>query len=173
MNRGKNVILIGFMGCGKTTVGLKLSYRLRMPVEDTDKLIERKEGRSISEIFEKEGEAAFRRMETALLEELRERSGARILSTGGGMPVNPANRSLLRQCGIVVYLKISPQLVYERLKGDKIRPLLQGEDPLSRIRGLDGGTKRILRGMRSYYNSGGRTGNGGNSGPDSAGAEGF
>ena len=136
MNRGKNVILIGFMGCGKTTVGLKLSYRLRMPVEDTDKLIERKEGRSISEIFEKEGEAAFRRMETALLEEPRERSGARILSTGGGMPVNPANRSLLRQCGIVVYLKISPQLVYERLKGDKTRPLLQGENPLSRIRAL-------------------------------------
>ena len=73
MKKGKNLVLIGFMGSGKTSVGLKLSYRLRIPVEDTDKLIERREGRSISDIFAAEGEAFFRRLETELLRELLEK----------------------------------------------------------------------------------------------------
>ena len=78
MKQGQNIVLIGFMGSGKTTVGVKLSYRLRMTVEDTDKLIERREGRSISEIFADDGEEYFRELETNLLEELGERSGKRI-----------------------------------------------------------------------------------------------
>ena len=61
MKQGRNLVLIGFMGSGKTSVGLKLSYRMRMPVEDTDKLIERREGRSISLIFEEDGEEHWRR----------------------------------------------------------------------------------------------------------------
>lgn len=136
MKRKKNIILIGFMGSGKTTVGLKLSYRLRIPVEDTDKMIERREGRSISDIFAAEGEEYFRQQETALLKKISTRDYRRILSVGGGTPVRPENRTLLKQCGTVVYLRLRPETVYERLKGDTNRPLLQCEDPLERIRTL-------------------------------------
>lgn len=136
MKHRKNIILIGFMGSGKTSTGLRLSYRLRMPVEDTDKLIERKEKRTISQIFETEGEAYFREKETELLREIRNRKFGRIISVGGGTPVNPVNRKLLKECGTVIYLAIRPETVYERLKGDSSRPLLQCEDPLDKIRKL-------------------------------------
>lgn len=132
----KNIVLIGFMGSGKTSLGLRLSYRLRRPVEDTDKLIERREGRKISEIFARDGEEHFRQLETALLSELTRRRGAAIYSVGGGTPVRTQNRGLLKQLGKVFLLRVRPETVYERLRGDTTRPLLQGEDPLSRIREL-------------------------------------
>ena len=99
MKHAKNVILIGFMGSGKTRVGVKLSYRLRMPVEDTDKLIEHREGRSISEIFAKEGEDWFRQQETKLLQELTQKKQRVIYSVGGGTPVRPENREILKKLG--------------------------------------------------------------------------
>lgn len=128
--------MTGFMGSGKTSVGLKLSYRLRMMVEDTDKLIERREGRSIREIFAEQGEEYFRRLETALLKELTEQKLSRIYSVGGGTPVREENRRLLRKLGKVIYLRIRPETVYDRLKGDTSRPLLQCDNPLERIREL-------------------------------------
>ena len=136
MKNEKNLVLIGFMGSGKTSVGLKLSYKLKMPVEDTDKLIERREGKSIRQIFEEEGEEVFRKKETELLGELADRQGRVIYSVGGGTPVREENRKLLRQLGTVVYLQISPETVYERLKGDTTRPLLQCENPMEKIREL-------------------------------------
>lgn len=136
MKNEKNLVLIGFMGSGKTSVGLKLSYKLKMPVEDTDKLIERREGKSIRQIFEEEGEEVFRKKETELLGELADRQGRVIYSVGGGTPVREENRKLLRQLGTVVYLQISPETVYERLKGDTTRPLLQCKNPLEKIREL-------------------------------------
>lgn len=133
----RNLILTGFMGSGKTSVGVRLSYRLKMTVEDTDKLIERREGRSISDIFASDGEAYFRRKETELLRELTEkRQNVRIFSVGGGTPVNPENRTLLKRLGTVIWLRIRPETVYERLKDDTTRPLLQCEDPRGRIRQL-------------------------------------
>ena len=131
-----NIILTGFMGSGKTSVGVRLSYRLRMPVEDTDKMIERRAGRSVSELFEEEGEACFRERETALLRELLDRKGRCIYSVGGGTPVRPRNQELLKQLGKVVYLRVKPETVYQRLKEDDTRPLLQCPDPLGRIREL-------------------------------------
>ncbi len=136
MERKKNIILIGFMGSGKTTVGLNLSYKMRMPVEDTDKLIEQREGKKISEIFAEEGEAYFRKLETLLLEEIKERNYHRIISVGGGTPVNPVNRKLLKECGTVIYFRVKPETVYQRVKQDTARPLLQCEDPLARIKEL-------------------------------------
>lgn len=136
MKQGQNLVLIGFMGSGKTSVGLKLSYRMRMPVEDTDKLIERREGRSINEIFADDGEEYFRQLETELLEELKVKSRGRIFSVGGGTPIRPENRALLKQLGTVIYLRVQPETVYERLKNDTSRPLLQCDDPLQRIREL-------------------------------------
>lgn len=132
----KSVVLIGFMGSGKTTVGIRLSWKLKMSVEDTDKMIERRAGKSISDIFATEGESAFRQMETNLLKEISEKNYSRILSVGGGTPVNPVNRPLLKKCGTVVYLRLQPETVYKRLKEDTQRPLLQCEDPLEKIRTL-------------------------------------
>ena len=135
--RDRNLVLIGFMGSGKTSVGVRLSYRLKKSVEDTDKLIERRESKRISDIFAEEGEASFRKMETELLKELSGKDGsAKIYSVGGGTPVNPKNRKLLRRLGTVIWLRIRPETVYKRLKGDTTRPLLQCEDPLGRIREL-------------------------------------
>lgn len=136
MRQDRNLVLIGFMGSGKTSVGLKLSYRLRMAVEDTDKLIERREGRRISDIFDQQGEEYFRQQETALLEELAEQKFSRIYSVGGGTPVREENRKLLKKLGKVIYLRARPETVYDRLKGDTTRPLLQCENPLERIREL-------------------------------------
>lgn len=132
----KNISLIGFMGSGKTSVGLRLSYRLRRPVEDTDKLIERREGRTVSEIFAREGEEYFRRLETELLGELAQKRRHTIFSVGGGTPVRPENRELLKRLGMVVLLRIRPETVYRRLKEDTTRPLLQCENPQERIREL-------------------------------------
>lgn len=136
MKQGRNLILTGFMGSGKTSVGLKLSYRLRMTVEDTDKMIERREGRRISEIFAEQGEEYFRRLETALLEELTGQKFTRIYSLGGGTPVREENRELLKKLGTVIYLRVRPETVYKRLKGDTTRPLLQCDNPLEKIREL-------------------------------------
>ena len=99
-------------------------------------MIERQEGRSITQIFADDGESYFRELETELLRKCGEQKYERILSVGGGTPVNPVNRPLLHQCGTVVYLRVSPEVVYERLKNDTTRPLLQCEDPLTRIREL-------------------------------------
>ena len=131
-----NVILIGFMGCGKSTVGLRLSYRLRKPVIDTDKEIEKAEKRSISDIFQTEGEAYFRDKETECLKKLLKTSGNQIISVGGGLPMREVNRQLLHQLGQVVYLRAKAETIYDRLKYDTTRPLLQGENPQEKIRSL-------------------------------------
>ena len=128
-----NIILIGFMGCGKSSVGIKLSYRLKRTIIDTDKWIEKKQKTTISEIFAGDGEAAFRQMETECLKELIKTADGQIISVGGGLPMKEENHALLKELGRVIYLKITPEAVYERLKGDTTRPLLQVEDPMQRI----------------------------------------
>lgn len=133
----KNIILIGYMGCGKTTVGKSLAKLESAIFLDTDERIEEKQGRSISEIFASDSEKTFRDMETAYLKDLiRLRREGMIVSTGGGMPVRMENRELLRELGFVVYLKAEPETVYERVKDDTKRPLLQCEDPLAKIRDM-------------------------------------
>lgn len=133
---GDNIVLIGFMGSGKTSIGIKLSYRLRRTVLDVDKQIERKENLTISEIFKMKGEKYFRKLETQCLEELVHTCRGQIISAGGGTPLKAENRELLRQLGKVIYLKITPETCYERVKDDKGRPLLLVEDPLATIRGM-------------------------------------
>lgn len=129
-----NVILIGFMGSGKTTVGFRLSYRLRKPVIDTDKEIEREEQRSIAEIFAREGETYFRDRETMCLQKLLRTVKEQIISVGGGLPLREENRKLLRELGQVFYLQASAETIYERVKHDTTRPLLQCDDPQGKIR---------------------------------------
>lgn len=131
-----NIILEGFMGSGKTSVGIRLSYALKRTMIDTDKWIENRQKMIVSEIFDREGEEAFRQMETECLGELIRTCDNQIISLGGGLPVREENRRLLSKLGRVFYLKASPEVIYERLKTDTTRPLLQVDDPLKQIRTL-------------------------------------
>lgn len=150
MNKKNNVILIGFMGCGKTTVGIRLSYRMRRIFEDTDKLIEKKQGREIKEIFAEEGEGFFRELETQMLIELEQNISNRVISVGGGTPVKEENRHILKRLGTVVYLRIRPETVYERLKNDTTRPLLQGDNPKGKICSLMESRKEAYESCADY-----------------------
>ncbi len=131
----ENIILVGFMGTGKSTIGRSLSQTLSYPVIDTDQLIEKQQGRSIPEIFEEEGEDAFRDIETALLRSLLKQSG-HIISTGGGIIIREENRQLLRKMGYVIWLVASPEEIYNRTSRNNNRPLLNNEDPAGTIRKL-------------------------------------
>ena len=129
-----NVILIGFMGCGKSTIGKRLSYVLRKPFLDTDRMIEKKEDMTISELFDRKGEEYFRDMETACIKELMEESGEYVIAVGGGIVLREENRRLLKKLGKVIYLRADADTIYERLKNDNTRPLLQGDNPREKIR---------------------------------------
>lgn len=130
------IIVIGFMGCGKSTVGRLLAKELAVPFLDTDEAIERKEGMKISVLFQMKGEEYFRNAETSLLQELLSAKREQVLSTGGGMPLRPENAGLLRQLGAVIYLKSSADTIYGRLRDNTDRPLLAGENPRRRIEEL-------------------------------------
>ena len=132
-----NIVLEGFMGSGKSTVSELLSEELMLELIDTDEVIEDTEGRTINEIFETEGEASFREMETDLLEAIDSDHWREfVISLGGGMPVKEENRELLRKIGKVVYLRAKPETIFERVKDDDKRPLLKTEDPLAKIEEL-------------------------------------
>ena len=122
----KRIVLMGFMGAGKSTVGKKLAESCECTFIDTDEWIEREQNRKISDIFEKDGEKAFRDMETDLLKRLQNSEEEFILSIGGGMPVREENRELLRNLGTVVYLRTTKEEIIRRVSGDVNRPLLQG-----------------------------------------------
>lgn len=128
-----NIVLIGFMGSGKTTVGKELARQLHMEFLDTDAYIEEQAGKSISDIFAEDGEAAFRKTETEVLTDLRNHVRNTVLATGGGMPLRKENAQLLKEIGRVFYLTAAPQVIYERVKGNSDRPLLQGENPYGKI----------------------------------------
>lgn len=131
-----NVILIGYMGCGKSTVGRRLSFVLRHPYLDTDKVIENEQGISINEIFAQQGEESFRQMETECVKKLFDNKQDYVIAVGGGLPMREENRMLLQKLGTVIYLRAKPKTIYDRLKDDKTRPLLQGEDPFGKIQSM-------------------------------------
>lgn len=133
-----NYILIGYMGCGKSTIGKKLSAILNLKFLDTDAWIEGRQGMTISEIFATKGELFFRDLETEVLQELLEKKETMVISVGGGLPVREENRRLLQQLGQVIYLKAMPETIYNRVKGDTSRPLLQTENPMEKIREMLG-----------------------------------
>lgn len=120
-----NIVLIGFMGCGKSTIGHRLAETYGFTFVDTDQLIEEKAGYTINELFAKKGENYFRDMETDILRELVRTSKHQIIATGGGMPIREENQKLLRKLGVVVFLHVTPETVLKRLEGDTVRPLLQ------------------------------------------------
>ncbi|MFT4177782.1 MAG: shikimate kinase [Luteolibacter sp.] len=130
----KNIVLIGFMGSGKSTVGRELHQRLGYPLIDMDQVIEQRAGKPITEIFADEGEEAFRDLETRLLMELSDSAAPRrIISTGGGVIGRERNRELLRHLGYVVWLHAPAEVILERTRRNRDRPLLNTEDPAERI----------------------------------------
>ena len=130
-----NLALIGFMGTGKSSVGQVVAAQLGFEFLDTDEAIEKMAGRRISEIFASDGEPAFRAYEQQLVAQLAERRGL-VVSTGGGLAANDANLASLRQHALLICLWASPEVVWQRVRHQSHRPLLQTPDPLARIREL-------------------------------------
>lgn len=131
----RNVALIGFMGVGKSTVGSMVAGLLDFELVDTDRIVEERSGRRISDIFAKDGEATFRRMESDLVREL-EGAERKVISTGGGLPMTPGNLESLRSHAYVVCLWASVETIYQRVRHQGHRPLLHTPDPIATIRDL-------------------------------------
>lgn len=126
------IVLVGMMGSGKTTVGRRLATRLGREFVDADKEIESRCGVPITTIFELEGEDGFRRRESAVLEALSRRPGI-VLATGGGAVLLAENRERLHARGFVIFLRTELAELWQRLKRDRVRPLLRTENPRQRI----------------------------------------
>ena len=131
----RNLALCGFMGTGKSAVGRLVAEQLHFAFLDTDTVIEARAGKSISQIFEEQGETAFREIEQRIVKELSQRDRT-VISTGGGLVVNPANLTSLKEHALVVCLWASPETIWLRVKNQNHRPLLEEADPLEKIRRL-------------------------------------
>jgi 3-dehydroquinate synthase len=129
-----NIILTGFMGTGKTTVGQLLARKLGRKFFDTDQLIEDRQRQSIADIFKHHGEAFFRSLEKELCREIAKESGA-VVATGGGMLLDPENRRLLSRSGIVFRLRCAPEVVLSRIGSPRTRPKLAG-NPSAQVKKL-------------------------------------
>ncbi|MCR5657083.1 MAG: AAA family ATPase [Butyrivibrio sp.] len=134
---GENILLIGFMGSGKSAVSKEIRKLIGYDRIDLDTYIEKKEKRKISEIFAENGESYFRDVESFSMRELAEGDRKNvILAAGGGLPIRKENREYMHDFGRIVFLKATPETVYERIKDDTSRPLLQTGDVLGKIREL-------------------------------------
>lgn len=131
----KNIVLTGFMGTGKTEVGKILSQKLGLSLVDADAEIERDQKTTITDIFQRLGEAAFRDIETSVIRRLSALNNI-VLSTGGGVVLRKQNMELLRENGIIVCLAASPETILRRTGTSGHRPLLQTDNPLQKIREL-------------------------------------
>ena len=126
------IFLVGMMGSGKSTVGRRLATALGRPFLDADKELESRCGVAISTIFELEGEDGFRRREASMLDQLTHEPGV-VLATGGGVVLREENRRCLSERGLVIYLNASASDLWQRLRHDKVRPLLRAPNPRQRI----------------------------------------
>ncbi|MFA6546231.1 MAG: shikimate kinase [Limisphaerales bacterium] len=131
----RNVALVGFMGVGKSSVGRLVATELQFEFVDTDEVIENRTNVKVGEIFALHGEAVFRKFERELVAEMADWTG-RVISTGGGLVVDPANLASLKSHSLVVCLWATPDTIYQRTKHQTHRPLLQAPDPLAKIREL-------------------------------------
>ena len=130
-----NLVLIGFMGTGKSTVSDYFHAQYNMDVIEMDQIIAQREGMSITDIFNRHGEEYFRDLEPALLVEMQSRKGV-VLSCGGGVPMRERNVVEMKKIGRVILLTADPQTILDRLKEDHSRPLLENNKNIDFVRGL-------------------------------------
>lgn len=134
-DRPRNIILIGYMGTGKTAVGRKVADSLGFQFVDTDQMIEQAAGQPITAIFAERGEAAFRDLETAVLK--RAVAGVdQVISTGGGIVLREENREIIARSGYCIWLKASAETIFNRVSGNSNRPLLKTENPRATIESM-------------------------------------
>jgi shikimate kinase len=131
----RSIVLVGLMGCGKSSIGRRLAARLELPFIDADDEIERAAGRSIPDIFAEHGEAYFREGERKVIQRLL-CSGPQVLATGGGAFMNADTRASIRQCGIAIWLKAELPVLMRRVAKRDNRPLLKQQDPEAVMRQL-------------------------------------
>jgi len=143
--KGNNLILVGFMGTGKTTVGKKVARSLGFHFVDTDEMIVKAAGKSIPDIFTDEGEEAFRDIETGVLRECATADN-QVISTGGGIILREQNRELLRNAGYVIWLQASAKAIISRVSRNQDRPLLAEKNPASTV-------KKLLNERHEFYES--------------------
>ncbi len=136
MTTTQRIALVGMPGSGKSTVGKLLARRLGVDVIDADVVIEQRLGCPIRTFFEQRGEEAFRDVEASVIAELVMPADGAVIATGGGVVLREANRKALREHTQVIYLRSTPDQIYQRVKHDRKRPLLQVEDPLARLQSL-------------------------------------
>jgi len=129
----KNIILTGFMGVGKTSVGTQLAKDVGFTFVDTDKLIEADQDLAITAIFEKFGEPYFREVEARIVQQVMQ-GESQVVSTGGGAVIRDTNREAFKKAGFVACLTARPEVIFDRIKHETHRPLLQTPDPLAKIR---------------------------------------
>lgn len=142
METNKNIFLIGFMGCGKSTMARMLAEETKATLIEMDETIEAEAGMTINEIFEKYGEAYFRDLETQLVERIAQKGGA-VVSCGGGAILRQENIDSMKKNGVILYLSATPETIYERVKNSTNRPLLNGNMNVEYISSLM--EKRLLR----------------------------
>ena len=138
-----NIVLIGFMGTGKTTVGQQISKELRMPMVDTDTMVEVDNQMIIGEIFDRYGEGYFRNLETAAVRKVS-KFKSHVISTGGGVVLRFENLNLLQENGLLFCLRATPEEIFERIKDESRRPLLKDPDPPNKIR-------QLLQARQAHY----------------------
>ncbi len=124
-NVKKHIYFTGFMGAGKSRVGRTLAAQWNWPYFDTDKVVEQETGLSVMEIFEQQGETAFRRMETETIRRLSAETRPSIISLGGGATMTPENLKIIQETGVVIYIKSSPKHILQRVSHTDKRPLLK------------------------------------------------
>ncbi len=128
-----HIIHVGLMGSGKSTIGKLLASRLSLSFVDLDDFIVSQAGKTIPDIFQDEGEEAFRALESRLLAEVLMRDSEQVIATGGGVILSAENRALMKESGRVIWLDASPVVLAKRIAGDRNRPLLDDVDPLFKM----------------------------------------
>lgn len=140
----KNIVLVGFMGTGKTMVGKLLATQLKRQRLCLDDMIEWKVGKPIAKIFEEDGEPCFRKIESEVVKAASHDKNV-VIDAGGGVVIDKNNVRRLKEHGIVICLIARPEVIYDRTKGSMHRPLLNGPDPVANI-------EELLNKRREYYN---------------------
>ncbi len=131
----KNICLVGFMGAGKSRIGQRLAQLTGYSIVSTDSMIIEKEGREIADIFKNRGESYFRQIEKTIVAKTSRMQGV-IIDCGGGVVLDPINIANLKANGIVFYLSATPETIYNRVKSESHRPLLNVSNPMDAIRDL-------------------------------------